>query len=194
VAEIEVAFLAEHSASCKIVTETGTVKTGDRVTRVGPPRAAPAPAPSASPRPASEAPAAPAPVYPGDRRRTGNGYGRLTGGVTVGYSGFFDSSPSNRDVTEIGARYDLAAREVAGQPIELRVRGANRQIDRTGTRGFVLTNKDTRDRLYEASLAYAPLAGRVAATVGRIGAHPFVSLGYFDGAMAGGIVQRQPVA
>ena len=55
------------------------------------------------------------------------------------------------------------------------MRGTNRQIDRTGTRGFVLTNKDTRDRLYEASLAWAPMNGRVSATAGRLGAHPFVS-------------------
>ena len=188
VAELEVAFLAEHSASCRILKETGPVKPGDRVVRVGAPRAAaPAPSASPSPRPWDEPtrPAASAPALRGDaRRRTGNGYGRLTGGVSAAYSGFFDGSQSNRDVTELGARYDLAARDIAHRPLDLRVRGANRQINRTGTRGFVLTNKDTRDRLYEASLAYAPLRGRVAATVGRIGAHPFVSLGYFDGALA----------
>src|SRR5688500_1696318 len=186
VAELEVAFPAEHSASCRILKETGTVKTGDRVVRVGAPRAAaPAPSPSPSPRPWGDPSPAPAePVFRGDRRRPGNGYGRLTGGLTVGYSGFFDGSESNRDVTEYGARYDLAARQIAGQPLELRVRGANRQVDRTGTRGVILTSKDTRDRLYEASLAYAPLKGRVAGTVGRIGSHPFVSIGYLDGALA----------
>lgn len=186
-AELEVAFLAEHSASCRVVKETGTVKTGDRVVRVGAPRAAaPAPSPSPSPRPRGEPPQASAEtVSRGEtRRRSGNGHGRLTGGLTLGYSGFYDGSPSNRDVTEMGARYDLAAREIAGRPLELRVRGANRQIDRSGTRGVILTSKDTRDRLYEASLAYAPLDGRVAGTIGRIGAHPFVSLGYLDGAMA----------
>jgi hypothetical protein len=185
VAELEVAFLAEHSASCKIIGETGTVKTGDRVVRIGPPRAAaPSPAPSAAPGSATP-PAAPPPSYPGDAaRRRGNGYGRLTGGLTLGYGGFWDASPSSRDLTELSARYDLAARDVAGQPIELRVRGTHRQVDRTGTRGVILTNKDTRDRLYEASVAYAPMKGRVAATVGRLGAHPFVSLGYLDGALA----------
>src|SRR5688572_27763528 len=91
VAELEVAFLAEHSASCRILKETGTVKTGDRVVRVGAPRAA-APAPSPSPRPWGEpSPAPTEPVFRGDtRRRNGNAYGRLTGGLTVGYSGFYD--------------------------------------------------------------------------------------------------------
>jgi hypothetical protein len=182
VAELEVAFLAEHSASCRIVSETGTVKTGDRVARIGPPRAsAPAPAPSAWPPPAESAPASTPAAY---RRPRSNGYGRLTGGVSVGYSGFYDGSPSNRDVTELGVRYDVFARDIAGQPLEARVRGTNRQIDRTGVRGVILTTKDTRDRLYEASLAYAPLNGRVSATAGRLGAHPFVSIGYLDGVLA----------
>jgi hypothetical protein len=184
VAELEVSFVAEHSASCRVLTETGTVKTGDRVTRIGPSRAA-APAPSVAPPPTgTAAPAAPTPAYPGDARRRGNGYGRLSGGVSIGYSGFYDASPSNRDATELGARYDVSARDLIGQPLELRVRGTNRQINRTGTRGFILTDKGTRDRLYEASLAYAPMKGRVSATVGRIGAHPFVSIGYLDGALA----------
>jgi hypothetical protein len=184
VAELEVAFVAEHSASCRIVSETGTVKTGDRVARIGPPRAA-SPAPSPSPGAAS-VPAGPAPPpSSGDYRRPrGNAYGRLTGGVTLGYSGFWDASPSNRDVTELAVRYDVAARDLAGQPLEARVRGTNRQIDRSGTRGVILSAKDTRDRLYEASLAWAPMTGRVSATVGRLGAHPFVSLGYLDGVLA----------
>jgi hypothetical protein len=185
VAELEVLFLAEHSASCRVLAETGTVKPGDRVTRVGAPRA-PAPT-SAAPSPSpSAAPATAAPLPAGgyrDQRRS-NGYGRVTGGLSLAYGGTFDASEANRDTTEVGVRYDVAARDIGGQPLEVHVRGTNRQIDRTGTRGIILTGKDTRDRLYEASLAWAPLNGRVSATGGRIGAHPFVSIGYLDGVLA----------
>ena len=184
IAELEVAFLAEHSASCRIVSETGTVKVGDQVLRVGPPRAAVPPTAPSPPPSAAPVTAAPVPATGGYRARRSNGYRRVTGGLSLGYSGFFDSSPSNRDVTEVGVRYDVAARRIGRLPLEARVRGTNRQIDRTGTRGFVLTNKDTRDRLYEASLAWAPMNGRVSATAGRLGAHPFVSLGYLDGVLA----------
>jgi hypothetical protein len=182
VAELEVAFLAEHSASCRILSETGTIKPGDRVVRVGPPRAA---APSPPPAAAASPPPAPAPeaAYRGDRRRD-TPYGRVTGGLTASYGGFWDSSPSNRDVTEGMIRYDVALRDIASRPIEARVRGTHRQVDRTGTRGVILTNKDTRDRIYEMSLGWNPQRGLLAATVGRIGAHPFVSIGYLDGAMA----------
>ncbi len=81
-------------------------------------------------------------------------------------------------------RYDVAARDLGGLPLEARVRGTNRRIDRTGVRGVILSTKDTRDRLYEASLAFAPMKGRFSATAGRLGAHPFVSLGYLDGVLA----------
>jgi hypothetical protein len=156
------------------------------VVRIGPPRAAPAPSPSPSPRAGAATPAEQAPSTTGGYRRRdgGNGYGRLTGGLTLGYGGFWDASPSSRDLTELAIRYDVAARDLGGLPLEARVRGTNRRIDRTGTRGVILTNKDTRDRLYEASLAFAPTKGRFSATAGRLGAHPFVSLGYLDGVLA----------
>ena len=185
IAELEVSFLAEHSASCRIVSETRPVKPGDRVVRLGAPRpaASPTPAPQATPSPAAPPPSTAA-GYPGDARRRGPSYGRLTGGISVGYGGFWDSSEGNRDITEAYARYDVGLRDVGGQPIEARVRGTHRQVDRTGTGGVILGPKDTRDRIYELSVAYAPLRGRVSATAGRLGAHPFVSIGYLDGALA----------
>ena len=184
VAELEVSFLAEHSASCRIVSETRPVKPGDRVVRAGGARApAPqAPAPAASPTPAP-APAPTAVDYRGDRARR-SPYGRVTGGLSLGYGGFWDASDAGRDLTEALARYDVAVRDLAGQPLEVRLRGTHRQSDRSGVRGVILKEKDTRDRLYELSVAYSPLRGRVSATAGRIGAHPFVSLGYLDGALA----------
>ena len=184
IAELEVAFLAEHSASCRIVSETRPVKPGDRVARLGAPRAAasPAPAPQATPSPA--APPVSAEDHRGDRRRTGPGYGRLTGGISVGYTGFWDQSESGRDLNEAMVRYDVAARDIGGQPLEARVRGTHRQVDRSGVRGVILSAKDTRDRIYELSLAYAPFRGRFSATAGRIGAHPFASIGYLDGVLA----------
>src|SRR5688500_19494671 len=124
VAELEVAFLAEHSASCRILKETGTVKTGDRVVRVGAPRAAaPAPSPSPSPRPWGDPSPAPAePVFRGDRRRPGNGCGRLARGLPVGDPGSYAGAESDRGGTGYRARCDLGARGLAGRPRGRRVR------------------------------------------------------------------------
>ena len=84
------------------------------------------PSPSAAPV------SAPLPSAGGYPDRRSNGYGRVTGGISLAYAGTFDASEANRDTTELGVRYDVAAREIAGQPLEAHVRGTNRQIDRTG--------------------------------------------------------------
>ena len=41
IAELEVLFLAEHSSSCRVVSETRPVKPGDKLVRLGAPRPAP---------------------------------------------------------------------------------------------------------------------------------------------------------
>jgi hypothetical protein len=128
---------------------------------------------------------APPPAPAGSRGRARRSpYGRATGGISLGYGGFWDSSDAGRDLTEALARYDVAVRDLAGQPLEVRLRGTHRQSDRSGVRGAILQEKENRDRIYEMSVAYSPLGGRVSATAGRIGAHPFVSIGYLDGALA----------
>jgi hypothetical protein len=70
--------------------------------------------------------------------------------------------------------------------------------------GLDLAERDRRDRLYELSLTWAPPEGRFSAMGGRLGASPFVSLGYLDGFLAearpspslqiGGFFGRTPVA
>jgi hypothetical protein len=184
-AELEVVFLAEHSSSCKIVEEKRPVKAGDRVMRLGAARPAPAPSPSAYPT-APQA-GAPAPtVIPPEARRAPVPLARVTGGVTLGWSTFRDSSEAGRDAEDKMARYDLSLRDVGGRPVEARVRGNSRDSVRSNVRGFILPERDRRDRLYEASLAWAPAGGRFSAIGGRLGAHPFVSLGYLDGVLAEG--------
>lgn len=183
VAELEVVFLAEHSSSCRVVSETQSVKLGDRVVRLGPARPAASPAPPSTQTVTTPAPA-PAPAAPYESpapRDTRDRFARATGGVSVGWSTFRDSSEAGRDVEERLARFDLTLRDLGGRPLEARLRGSGRQIERDGLRGPVLRASDSRQRLYEASLAWVPADGRFSAAAGRLGAHPFVSLGYLDG-------------
>jgi len=180
VAELEIAFLAEHSASCTIVSETRPVKPGDRLVRLGAPR--PAPPPADGPREitvTSNEPTEPKSTPP--PRREDVPRPRLYGGVSAGYGTFQDSSGSGRDVTEQLARADVTGRSLGGMPLDLRVRGSGRQIDRANVRGLAVAPSDSRHRLYEASLAWAPTDGRYAVAAGRLGSYPFGGLGYVDG-------------
>ena len=182
VAELEVVFLAEHSSSCKVISEARPVKPGDKLVRLGAPRAA-APA-SPAPREIVLAPASPPPApYVPASPRTGSEATRVTGGAAVGWGTFRDTSSDGRDTEERQARLDLAVRNLGGYPVEARLRGSGRQIDRSGPLTQAARPSDSRQRLYEASLAWAPRDGMFSLAAGRLGAHPFVALGFLDGVM-----------
>jgi hypothetical protein len=182
-AELEVVFLAEHSSSCKILRESRPVKVGDRVARLG--AARPAPTASASPGPAPS----PYPIaIPPEARRAPIPLVRAAGAASLGWSTFRDASEAGRDAEDRTARYDLSLRDLGGRPLEARVRGNSRDSIRSQVSGLILPERDRRDRLYELSLAWAPAGGRFSAVGGRLGAHPFVSLGYLDGVLAQGSV------
>lgn len=180
VAELEVAFLAEHSSSCTVISESRPVKPGDRLVRLG----AKQPAASAADGPREIT------VTPNERtgtvqaptaRREEAPRPRLYGGVSAGYGTFQDSSGSGRDVTEQLARADVTGRSLGGLPLDVRLRGSGRQIERENLGGLAVAPSDSRHRLYEASIAWTPVNGRYAAAAGRLGAYPFGGLGYLDG-------------
>jgi hypothetical protein len=181
IAELEVVFLAEHSASCKVIREARPLKAGERLVRLGAPR--PAPPPASTEREISVAPSDAPLAQPYAARRDLVRTTRLVGGASVGYGTFQDRSGSGRDIQEQSARADFAAHDLGGMPLEARVRGSSRQIERSGLR-LDRNASDSRQRLYEASLSWAPPDGRFSAAGGRLGAYPFVSLGYLDGVLA----------
>ena len=183
VAELEVAFVAEHSSSCRILKETRAVTVGDRVVSLrggGPrPESSPVPALAASPPPARAPGAPPATLAV----RAAAPIARVSGSASIGWSNFRDGTASGRHVEERMARYGFSFREVGGRPLELVVRGSNRQALRDDIRTTVLPHDERRDRLYEASLAWMPPGRPFSARAGRLGAYPFTTLGYLDGVL-----------
>jgi hypothetical protein len=161
------------------------VKPGDKLVRLGPPRAT---APADGPREFTVTePEDPTPVAYGAATPAHNSsqrWARVTGGASVGIGGFQDSSGSGRNLQEQAARADLAARDIMGMPLEARVRVSGRRIEREGLEGFSLKANDTRQRLYEASVAWAPAGGAFSAAAGRMGGGAFAGMGYLDGVVA----------
>lgn len=177
-AELEVTFLAEHSASCRVVKETRPLKPGDVLVRVAGGRAAPPspPPPEVAPSAGRVERRAPAAARPA-------GFARLTGGVSIGYSTTQDRTGFGRNASEQLGRYDLALRGISGRPLEARVRGSVRKLERDRVFGPSIPGSESRDRLYEASLSWRPERGAFAAMAGRLGATPFAGLGYLDGVL-----------
>jgi hypothetical protein len=179
VAELEVDYAAERSASCRIVSETRPVRAGDVAVRIGaPPVAATAPAPG--PGPAVASPATPVAPAAAEARPVGP-WARVRGSASFGYYRSWDDSESDYDYEERTARFDLGVHDIARQPLSLTVRGRGRENVRARSLSSRTPESERTDRLYELALRYEPPSDQVGVEVGRIGIYRFVGIGYLDG-------------
>jgi hypothetical protein len=202
IAEIEVIFAAERSASAKILSERDAIQPGDRVRLLG--EAAPPPQPAVPPATApSQTTPQPPPVSverPSEDRRYRLSSTRLAGAITLDQEAF--SSDEDRDFNRTVARLNLRVRDIAGTPLQFRLRARSLDVRRDRPRTGGVPESESRDRLYEAALIYDEPEGRFAVRAGRLGTSPFTGLGYLDGALAevrvaggfavGGLYGRQP--
>lgn len=191
IANVEIVFVAEHSASCAIVSETVEIQVGDvahfeddRVSENpgGAAAAATAGAAATDEGQDSQAQSDSAGYQAGASaagRRT-----RFSGSLTLDWEGFSDASPAERDYTRTAARLNLRVRDIGGKPFAFALRLRSLEWDRDDASEPQAPEVEDRDRLYEASLTYDPPDGRVSFSVGRIGTNPFVGIGYLDGGLA----------
>ena len=182
VAELEVVYVAEHSASCRVVSETRPVRAGDRALRVSS-RAAPAattagetPAvPASTPTTGTQPPALSVSATPG------SAWGRLRGGASFGYYRSWDETESGLDFQQRTGRVDLGIHELSGRPLSFTLRARSRQDIRARTLSLRTPQSERSDRLYELALRYEPPVDKLQFEVGRIGIYNFVGVGYLDG-------------
>lgn len=187
-AELEVVFLADQSASCRIISEAASVRAGDTATLVTrTPRAA---VPAAEP----ETPAPPpARAMAGAEPRPASPLARLRGSLSLGYSRGWDRTPAALGFEQRTARLDLSAWEIGGQPLTLNLRFRGREDASARSLGPPAPRFQRDDRLYELSIRYEPPSQRFDLEVGRVGASQYSGIGYLDGGLArvriGGSVQ-----
>ena len=186
IGELEVVYVAEQSASCKIVSETRPVRAGDlAVVLVQAGKAPPATSAGAVPPvPPTSAPAASSAPAATTAPSSHAPWARVRGSASVGYYQSWDQTESNYDFEERTARLDLVAYDMGGQPLSFTLRGRSRQDVRARTLSDRTPQDERTDRLYEAALRYEPPSDKVGFEVGRIGIYRFVGVGYLDGALA----------
>jgi hypothetical protein len=180
VAELEIVFLAEGSAACRIVSEKRSVRGGDMATLLR--RAevvAPSPPPteeqvSSPPTAASLHVALPA-------SKPSPPIARLRGGVALGLYKVWDTAGGGFDFEQRLGRIDLTLSDIGGQPLSLNTRFRSRRDQRSLSLGS--TRLDKRNDLYELSLRYEPPSDKIAFEVGRLGSSRFSSIGYLDGGL-----------
>lgn len=202
IATIEVIFAADRSASAKVLTELQPVETGDRVRLLG--EAAPPP-PPATPRVETPEPSPqPSEERSDEGTRSRLSRTRVTGAVTLDWESFSNGADTDeeRSFDRTVGRLNLRVRDIAGTPLQLRLRARSLEINREGELGGSLLSTESRDRLYEAALIYDEPDRRFAVRAGRLGTSPFLGLGYLDGVLAetrlgagfavGGLYGRRP--
>lgn len=188
VGELEVVFLADQSASCRVVSERRPVRAGDAATLLKRGESPPSPPP---PPVAKEAPTAPpsgenAPSTPQLTTKTAkppHPWARVRGGVSVGLYKVWDTSGGGFNFEQRTGRLDLSLYDMGGQPFSFNARFRSRQDVRALSLSSVTPLDERQDRLYELSLRYEPPSDNVALEVGRLGSSRFSGVDYLDGGL-----------
>ncbi len=184
IAAVRVLFVARHSASCELVSEKAEIVAGDLARPTG--ARAPTPPQSAGENPGGTSPqpqesAGPRAYEPRTQPRKPRTT-RVSGSLTFDWDTFQDGSDDGLDFTRMAARLSLRLRDVGGLPLEVRVRGRTRRLERERAFGSKIPSSETRDRFYEASVAWRPQEGRFSLQMGRLRAGGgVVGVGYLDG-------------
>jgi hypothetical protein len=185
VAEIEVIFVADHSSSCRIISESDAIQPDDKVRRVGgapvtleEDTGAAAGVAATGETDTAAVATVPEPSYRQTRRRPPT---RLSGALVFEWESFTDDSGSDLDFNRTQLRLNLRVRDIGGLPLEFRARTRLQQNKRARPLSPTVPESESRNRLYDVSLVYNPPEGRFYAQAGRIGTSPFTGVGYMDG-------------
>jgi hypothetical protein len=188
VAQLEVKFVAEHSASCLLEGVSEEIRNDDKAVwaisreeflkrtqpEVGPAEVAPA-----TPQTRKSA-SMPSPRPTKSSRRTIRTR-PVSGQVSLQAVLQRDNSSSRYDYFEPSAYIRLRGDRIAGAPLQFGLRLRTRQSYRTNPVNSRLEQRDTINRLYELSIEYAPGDGDVEISAGRILRNEIRGLGYLDG-------------
>ncbi|MFI5183138.1 MAG: hypothetical protein ACHQNV_01975 [Vicinamibacteria bacterium] len=179
-AEIEVVFVSEHSASCRVISEARPVGAGDLAVL-----APTVPVPLESGATVAEAPvAATPPPEVGRAPQAAVPWARARGGFSVGWYRMWDHTATAYDFEQRTARADLSLWDLWGRPYQFNLRLRSGQNIRLAPPGFEdIPRNERNDRLYEAAVRYDPRDGPFMWEAGRIGSSP-VGIGYLDGGLA----------
>ena len=175
---IEVVFVAEHSASCKIVQAAGIIQVGDKTksrSRAQKPVTA-GPIVEETPKQAEVisaiAPPSAVPRAP---------LAKISGGASVQMHKWDDRSASNLDFTQPSFRLNLKASRLWGYDLSLNIRVTSRYNRRTREYNRDVPRTEWRNRIYQLSFSYANDLAPLSLEVGRVISNKISGIGYIDG-------------
>jgi len=182
-AVLEVVFVAQHSASCRLLEENGAVHAGDTLIRTRQ-----APAPPADSR-AAAVPPEPAVTTPVDAPVPGAAPARaptaLFGTIALTTYHWNDHTATGLDFTQSSARLNLRAENFGRENVTLAVRTRGRYDVRSRAYNTGGPETEWKNRLWVLSLTYQAPGSPVSLSAGRFLPHGLGNVGYIDGGMLG---------
>jgi len=171
IARVEVEFVADNSASCRLLESSGIIRVGDRaIVQITPPPKVETDTTSHQPVPAAPAPA---PL----RKPPKASINRVTGSASVQALSQNDLGQSNRDFVEPAFVLRGQLDNLAGTQHTLSVRLRSVKTDRQ-----LGASQEWTHRLYEFALYYRNPDARISYGAGRLLSNRLSGIGYLDGA------------
>lgn len=181
-AELEVIFVAAHSASCKVIGDPSTIQIGDRVQiKELPVRDSDVAIDSPVPV-MPDSIIAPVPVVSRPKKMVTP----LSGSLSIIAYSYNDNAVTNLDFTQATTRLSLKARRLWGKEITLSVRGRGRFDKRQREYRSDIQRQDWQNRLWELSIAYQEPTAVINLWAGRILPRRVGGVGYLDGLLLEG--------
>jgi hypothetical protein len=176
IAQLQVVYAAQHSASCKILEKTGEIKAGDeveilesKIIREG----------TALPEKIIAVNKAPSPITrPENKSRVKSD---ISGYLALQWFRFHDRSDNKYHFDQPGVRFKLKARNLWSRSLSLEIKTRSRYYDRHGRSSATVSATEWRHRLYSAAIIYDNPVSGIGLRAGRI-LSPYISgAGYIDG-------------
>lgn len=183
IATLVVSFLAQHSASCKIVESEGRLQVGDQAVLL---RSNPVMGPPQSPDSVKQAGAGPIPAEQKGKPKKSEKARKSRGARTSGYLAlqwysFNDRGQGNLDFTQPTARFNLKVTDLWNRDFRIRIRSRARYNRRTRDYSTDIPGREWRNRIYEFSFGYQAPDAPIHFQVGRIISNQMSGVGYLDG-------------
>ncbi len=188
--EVEVVFVADHSASCKTLSSACEIVAGERAVLVvtGKADTTRSMTDSAVLAPAVDTAAAKTPAAPKSYARPSPP--KVTGSVSLLLYHWNDRGVSNLDFTQTTARLNLKVRRLFDKEITFSLRTRGRYDQRQRAYFSTVTRDAWENRVWECTLGYEDPSAAINVFAGRLLPRRVAGAGYLDGVLMEGRVSE----
>jgi hypothetical protein len=178
IADLEVVYVSENSASCKVIKQNSEIVPGNMVVVFEK-----APREEQPVQEEQQPEVKPEPQYPRKtyRSSTRGLATKISGSVSAQVYYYDDKSASNLDFTQPTMRLNFRAQNLWGRNFHLRIRTRARYNQRTRSYNSIVPKDEWRNRIYEFSFSYENENAPVNFKTGRIISNHISGVGYIDG-------------